>query len=65
MTEDGSVWVTLDDNEAHYFRVLGDEVFGRQNFILDISWQKLDGIMATDPEKAGKSVAAQLRDAIR
>ena len=43
MTEDGSVWVTLDDNEAHYVRVLGDEVFGRQNFILDISWQKLDG----------------------
>ena len=43
MTEDGSVWVTLDDNEAHYFRVVGDEIFGRQNFILDIAWQKRDG----------------------
>jgi adenine-specific DNA-methyltransferase len=36
----GSFWVTLDDNEAHYFRVLADEVFGRKNFIGDIAWQK-------------------------
>jgi adenine-specific DNA-methyltransferase len=40
---DGSLWATLDDNEAHYFKVLGDEVFGRANFIADISWQKRDG----------------------
>jgi len=43
LTEDGSIWVTLDDNEAHYFRVLCDEVFGRENFIIDISWRKRDG----------------------
>ncbi|MFQ2027831.1 site-specific DNA-methyltransferase [Aeromonas veronii] len=43
LTEDGSIWVTLDDNEAHYMKVLGDEVFGRQNFIIDASWQKRDG----------------------
>lgn len=43
LTEDGSLWVTLDDNEAHYFRVLCDEVFGRDNFIIDISWRKRDG----------------------
>lgn len=36
---DGSLWVTLDDNEAHYFKVLCDEVFGRDNFIADITWQ--------------------------
>lgn len=36
----GSLWVTLDDNEAHYFRVMADEVFGRKNFIADIAWQK-------------------------
>ena len=29
----GSLWATLDDNEAHYFKVLGDEVFGRDCFI--------------------------------
>jgi adenine-specific DNA-methyltransferase len=39
----GSLWATLDDNEAHYFKVLGDEIFGRDCFIADISWQKRDG----------------------
>src|SRR5580704_15143681 len=43
LTPDGSLWATLDDNEAHYFKVLGDEVFGRDCFIADISWQKRDG----------------------
>jgi len=36
----GSLWVTLDDNEAHYFKVLADEVFGRAQFVADIAWQK-------------------------
>jgi adenine-specific DNA-methyltransferase len=40
---DGSIWVTLDDNEAHYLKVLGDQVFGRGCFIADIAWQKRDG----------------------
>jgi adenine-specific DNA-methyltransferase len=43
LREDGSIWVTLDDSEAHYFRVLADEVFGRKQFILDIAWRKRDG----------------------
>lgn len=34
----GSIWVTLDDNEAHYFKVICDEIFGRKNFIADIAW---------------------------
>ena len=29
LSEDGSIWVTIDDNEAHYLKVLMDEVFGR------------------------------------
>ena len=43
LAENGSIWVTLDDNEAHYFRVVADEIFGRANFIIDISWRKRDG----------------------
>lgn len=43
LAEDGSIWVSIDDNEAHYLKVVGDEVFGRANFILDIAWQKRDG----------------------
>jgi len=40
LAKQGSLWVTLDDNEAHYFRVMCDEVFGRANFVADIAWQK-------------------------
>ncbi len=40
LSEDGSIWVTIDDNEAHYFKVLMDEVFGRSAFIANIVWQK-------------------------
>lgn len=43
LAEDGSIWVTLDDNEAHYMKVVGDEIFGRNNFIIDLSWQRRDG----------------------
>ena len=42
LTEDGSIWVTLDDNEAHYLKVVADEVFGRSNFIGTIVWEKSD-----------------------
>lgn len=40
LTEDGSIWVSLDDNEIAYLRLIMDEVFGRQNFIADIAWEK-------------------------
>ena len=35
---DGSLWITIDDNEGHYLKVLCDEVFGRANFIGTIVW---------------------------
>lgn len=40
LSEDGSIWITIDDNEAHYLKVLMDEVFGRRNFIGTVCWQK-------------------------
>ena len=40
LSEDGSLWITIDDNEAHYLKVLCDEVFGRGNFISNAIWQK-------------------------
>jgi len=43
LAEDGSIWVTIDDNEAHYLKVLMDEVFGRKNFIANVIWQKAYG----------------------
>ncbi|HSW05459.1 site-specific DNA-methyltransferase [Aquabacterium sp.] len=43
LREDGSIWVTIDDNEGHYLKVLMDEVFGRANFIATIAWEKDKG----------------------
>lgn len=40
LAEDGSIWVSIDDNEGHYLKVLMDEVFGRRNFIASNVWQK-------------------------
>lgn len=40
LSEDGSIWVNLDDNEAHYAKVIMDEIFGRSNFICDVTWQR-------------------------
>ena len=38
LAEDGSLWITIDDNEAHYLKVMCDEVFGRGNFVANIVW---------------------------
>jgi adenine-specific DNA-methyltransferase len=40
LSNDGSLWITIDDNEAHYLKVLCDEVFGRANFVANVLWQK-------------------------
>lgn len=40
LKDDGSIWITVDDNEAHYLKVVLDEVFGRSNFLCDIAWEK-------------------------
>lgn len=40
LLEDGSLWITIDDNEAHYLKVLCDEVFGRINFVSTVIWEK-------------------------
>lgn len=40
LSEDGSLWITIDDNEAHYLKVLCDEVFGRLDFVGNAVWRK-------------------------
>jgi adenine-specific DNA-methyltransferase len=40
LSSDGSLWITIDDNECHYLKVMCDEVFGRNNFIANCVWQK-------------------------
>ncbi len=40
LAEDGSIWVSIDDREAHYLKVMMDEVFVRENFVANVVWQK-------------------------
>lgn len=41
LAKDGSLWMTLDDNEMPYARAMLDEIFGRENFVTTIIWQKV------------------------
>lgn len=40
LADEGSLWISIDDNEAHYLKVLCDEIFGRKNFVSNVVWQK-------------------------
>lgn len=40
LSDQGSLWITIDDNEAHYLKILCDEIFGRSNFIATVIWRK-------------------------
>ncbi|MBU3689099.1 MAG: site-specific DNA-methyltransferase [Acidimicrobiales bacterium mtb01] len=42
LSPDGSVWVHLDDAEVHRMRCLMDEVFGAENFVATVVWEKTD-----------------------
>jgi adenine-specific DNA-methyltransferase len=42
LSNDGSLWITIDDNEAHYLKIVCDEVFGRVNFVANLIWEKAD-----------------------
>jgi len=40
LSNDGSIWINIDDKECHYLKVLCDEIFGRDNFVINFIWQK-------------------------
>lgn len=43
LKDDGSIWITIDDNECHYLKVLCDEIFGRKSFVASMAWEKDQG----------------------
>ncbi len=40
LSEDGSIWINIDDDEQAYLKVLCDNVFGRENFVNNVIWEK-------------------------
>lgn len=53
LSSNGSLWMTIDDNEAHYLKVLCDEVFGRDNFVANVVWEKV-----YTPKSNGRGLSA-------
>ena len=40
LSEDGSIWISIDEKEGHYLKVLCDEIFGRHNFVIQTTIQR-------------------------
>lgn len=40
LKDDGSIWISIDDAELYYLKILCDEIFGRKCFIANIVWQQ-------------------------
>jgi adenine-specific DNA-methyltransferase len=43
LRQNGIIWISIDDNECHYLKVLCDEIFGRNNFLANFIWKKSYG----------------------
>lgn len=40
LSDDGSLWLSIDDTEVHYLKVAMDRIFGRENFVTTVVWQQ-------------------------
>ena len=40
LAENGTIWISIDDDEGHYLKVICDEIFGRVNFVSTVIWEK-------------------------
>ena len=40
LSDDGTIWMSIDDSESHYLKVLADGIFGRENFLNEVIWQR-------------------------
>lgn len=44
LSDDGCIWISIDDDEYAYLKVLCDEIFGRHNFVTTVVWRKIHSI---------------------
>src|SRR5690606_37485668 len=43
LSPDGSLWITIDDNEGHYLKIILDEILGREAFVSTVVWENFYG----------------------
>lgn len=48
LADDGSIWISIDDDECHYIKVICDEIFGRDKVNLDIFWLRDESLEDSD-----------------
>lgn len=51
LSESGTIWINLDDTEAHFCKIILDEIFGPHNFVASLVWQKMDSPSRNDKER--------------
>jgi adenine-specific DNA-methyltransferase len=44
LSENGTIWISIDDGECHYMKIICDELFGRNNFVNTVLWQKIHSL---------------------
>lgn len=51
--EKGSIWISIDDKEAHYLKLLCDEIFGRSNYVstIAVKMSTASGVKTTHRDK--------------
>ena len=40
LSDDGTIWISIDGYESHYLKVLADGIFGAENFLDEVVWQR-------------------------
>ena len=40
LSNEGTLWISIDNTEGHYLKVICDEIFRRENFVVDITYEK-------------------------
>ena len=52
LADDGVIFVSIDDNEQANLKLIMDEIFGRNNFVVDLIWQKMDSPSSNAKDRA-------------
>mgnify|MGYP000980897073 CR=1 FL=1 len=48
LTDDGVIFISIDDNEVHNLRKICDEVFGEEHFVANLIWTNKEGGGSSD-----------------
>ena len=64
LSDDGAIFISIDDHELHYLKVLADEIFGRNNFFATLTWRSMHTVrnFSKDFNKNSDFILAYAKD---